>query len=137
MYGLLMDLDQSSLYKASQRVYLGPSLGWIDVPGYATIVNTTGTSIISLGITLVRVFFNGAGVVIKLPSAFGFTQLPGTLAAQVITVCDIGGFAGANPITIQGTGSEQIDGLASIQITSNYGAFNLKPNITQGGYTIQ
>jgi hypothetical protein len=47
-----------------------------------------------------------------------------------IKVIDVGGNAAANPITINANAGDTIMGLASIQITSNYGGFQLTPNPT-------
>lgn len=131
-----MDLDQSASIKNLQRLYLGPSLGWIDAVGYTMTVPTAGTTIIPLGMTLVRVSTANL-VTVVLPLARGNIATPGALAGLPITVIDVTGQASTNPITIQATSPDTIDGLASAQITSNFGFFNFKPNVVSGGYNLQ
>ncbi len=119
---------------------MGPSVGWVSAPSQ-TIVNVTvtGTTTIQRGMNLVLVSVN-ATATIQLPSAkqspAGAQALPGTFVITPVVVVDAGGFAGAHTITILPFGTELIDGLASITITSAYGAYVLKPNITAGGWTL-
>lgn len=122
---------------------MGPSLGWREAPASVILpVTAAGTTTVQPGNTLITVSFNGAGVVIQLPSAKGNTgggagAVPGTWVPTPITVVDIGGFASvANAITILPLGSETIDALASILIDSPYAAYTLRPNLTAGGWTL-
>lgn len=56
------------------------------------------------------------------------TLLSASSYALPILVKDIGGFASqANPITINFTGGETVDGLTSIDITNPYGWFTFNP----------
>lgn len=137
-----LDLDQGGTVRQSQRLYLGPSIGWILSPANNILsVTTVGTTIVLLGTTLILI--NVAGLVtIQLPSALasaaGAQALPGTFLGRPITVVDSGG--NANPttrkITILPFGTELIDGLASIAIQAPYGAFVLTPNTPLGGWTL-
>lgn len=135
-----LDLDQGGTNRQLQRVWLGPSIGWIET-ALTTVLSVVagGTTTILRSTTLVLVNFNGA-VTIQLPSAkssaAGDNVIPGLAVATPITIVDAGGFANANNITITPFGSETIDGLASIAINSNYGAFVLRPNLTSGGWTL-
>jgi hypothetical protein len=137
-----LDLDQGGTFRQTHNVYLGPSIGWVPAPtpvGVILPVITGGTTTVLPGNTLVTVNFNGA-VTIQLPSAkaslAGAGANPGTFVQIPLTVVDVGGFAIAHPITILPFGAETIDGLVSISISSNYGAYVLKPNTTTGGWTL-
>jgi hypothetical protein len=135
-----LDLDQGGTYRQTEKVYLGPSVGWVHVP-YETILNvvTAGTTTVLLGTTLVLVNVAGS-VTIQLPSAkaspAGAQALPYSFVGKPITVLDIGGHATATPITILPFGSETIAGLSTVSLASNYGSFTFLPNLTLGGYTL-
>ena len=122
------------------RTYLGPSVGWVLLPGQNILpIQAGGTTIVVEGTSLVLVNFNGA-VTIILPSAIHPSVSAGVIAPPFadlpITIVDIGGFAGAHPITIQpASGAESIMGLASIQITAQYGSVGLRPSNTVKGWT--
>jgi hypothetical protein len=97
----------------------------------------TGNYPISRGINLITINVN-ANVTINLPSAKA--GLPGSLPGQwflmPITIVDIGGFAPGNSYIINPFGTELISGLASIQLSSSFGAFLLKPILETGGWTL-
>lgn len=134
------DLDKGGTAREMVSVYMGPSVGYVMQPKRSPLqITVAGTYPIDYSTNLVEVNCNGA-VTIILPSAIdpavsaGVT--PGKYAKSQITIVDIGGFATTNPITIQpASGSENILGLASIQITANYGGFSLAPSNTQKGWT--
>lgn len=143
------DLDQGGTARRWAKQYLGPTLGWVWVPtqnGLAdpgginpAAIITPGTYNINLSTNFVQVSVAGA-VTLTLPSALtrlgirGNAQ-PGLAVGASITIVDIGGFAAANPITIQPVSvAETIMGLAQIQITSNYGGFILQPSSTLLGW---
>jgi hypothetical protein len=129
-----MDLDQSSgaITRHWQRVYFGPSLGWLDIPGQnVQPITAAGTYTIDASINIVEVAVAGA-VTIILPScvfpAAGPQALTRLFAANPITVVDVGGFAASNNIAIQPNNvGETVMGLASIKITTAYGGFTLQP----------
>jgi hypothetical protein len=135
-----LDLDQGGTSREWVRAWRGPSVGWIWVPLRNVLqVTAAGTYALDPSTSLVEVNVNGA-VTIVLPSAVdpgaGPQAIPGLFAKNPITVVDIGGFAQINPITIgRNNVNENIVGLASIQITSNYGGYVLKPSSTQRGWT--
>ena len=137
--GSQLDLDQGGTFRQTQKVYLGPSVGWVEV-AEQWILNVTsgGTTNILRGTSLVLVNFNGA-VLLQLPSLkaslAGAQALPKQFALIPIVLCDIGGFAFANNITIHPFGAETIDGLATFAITSNYGSYVIRPDLINGGGT--
>jgi hypothetical protein len=102
-------------------------------------ITAAGPYTLDPSVSLVTVNVAGA-VTITLPSAIdpsyagaGGAQ-PGLFANNPITIVDIGGHAFANNITIMPAPGENIMGLASIQITTDNGAFTLAPNSTQHGW---
>lgn len=126
-----LDLDQGGTSRLWVTEYFGPSVGWVRVPARSVLsITVAGTYNLDLSTNLVQV--NVAGVVtIVLPSAksagVGAGVLPGSFAKVPVNIVDIGGQGAAHPITIQPFAGEDIMGLASIQITSNYGGFILYP----------
>jgi hypothetical protein len=129
------DYDQSGTARQSIGINLGPSIGWTGQPTQSVLnVASAGTFTLDPGQNVVNVNVAGAVTIIlpsaKLPSVVASTQ-PSLFAKPAVTVVDVGGNAGANPITIQAKSGEAIMGLASIQITTTYGAFTLQP--TGGG----
>lgn len=134
------DLDKGGTSRQWVRKYLGPSVGWIDVPSENILpIITVGTYNIDPSTNLVLVNVAGA-VTINLPSALtpsaGAQAQPRLFAQNPITIVDIGGNANANPITINPfSGAENIMGLSSIQLTTNYGAYSLQPSNAQAGWT--
>ncbi len=139
--GSQTDLDQGGTSRQWVRTYLGPSVGWVYLPGLNPLptITAAGTYVILPDTTLVQVNCAGA-VVITLPSAIEplvpAGVLPALFAKKPITIVDIGGFAAANPIVINpASGSENIMGLATISIDSAYGAYCLSPSNSQKGWT--
>ena len=136
-----LDLDQGGTNRQLQRIYLGPSIGWI-TSAYQTLLNiiAAGTTTLLRSTTLVLVSANVNGVIIQLPSAqsspAGDNVIPGIAVGTPITIVDSGGFANAHPITINPFGAETIDGLATLSLNSNFGAFVLRPNLSSGGWTL-
>jgi hypothetical protein len=118
---------------------MGPSIGWITLPGTTELtISTAGTTQLLIGVSLVKV--NVAGLVtVVLPSAIHPAVpagvLPGEFGDIPITIVDIGGNAQAFNITIQPlSGAENIMGLASVAITNNYGGYILNPSSTLKGW---
>lgn len=133
------DLDQGGTFRTRTKVWMGPSIGWVEAPNAILRVTAGGTTVVQPGVGIVTVNFNGA-VTIQLPvfkgSAAGAIAIPGPYVNDTVTIIDTGGFATNQPITILAGGTETIDGLASIQITSNFGAFVLQPDPINGGSSI-
>lgn len=139
--GSQLDLDQGGTFRESIRLYMGPSVGWVQAQQTAILpVTTAGTTTVLPGSTLITV--NNAGAVtIQLPSskasAAGAQAIPGSFVVLPVTVVDIGGFASSgNPITVVPAAGETIDGAASVAMRTPYGAINLRPNIVSGGWNL-
>lgn len=135
------DLDMGGTARQWVRTYMGPSVGWVYLPGRNPLtITAAGTYVVSPDTSLVTVNVNG-NVTIMLPTAIDpgvpAGVLPALYAKTKVTVVDIGGFAQAHPITIKPASvAENVVGLAQIQINANYGAFTLEPSNTQRGWTI-
>lgn len=133
------DLDQGGTARQWVRTYMGPSVGWVYLPGRNPFeITAAGTFTIAPDTSVVNVRVNGA-VTIILPTVLNPNApagaLPGLYARTAISIVDVGGFATAHPITIQPKSvAETIMGLASVQITSNYGAFILSPNVQSAAW---
>jgi len=98
-------------------------------PATRTVTATPITVTAADQIMLVDTVTINAAVSVVLPAASTMTGL------RPVTIKDLTGGAGAHNITITPNGSEKIDGLSSIKISGNYGAFTIKP-ITTGGWAI-
>lgn len=126
------DIDQGGTSRQWVRNYLGPSVGWVNTPLQNILpITAAGTYAVDPSVSLIEVNTTGS-VTITLPSCVvptaGAQAQPGLFAKNPITIVDIGGNAQASPITIQRNNSnESIMGLASIQITVNFGGFTLQP----------
>src|SRR6266851_8963514 len=126
-----LDLDQGGTIRQTQKVYMGPSVGWVNAPATVILsVIAAGTTAVLLGTTLVLVNVNGS-VTIQLPSAKDASVpaigLSGPYVKSPITIVDIGGFGAAHPVTILPAAGETIMGLASITLSVNYGGYTLNP----------
>ena len=134
------DLDQGGTVRQTQKIYLGPSVGWVSAGANNILpITAAGTTNVLLGATLVTL--NVAGLVtVQLFSAkgnhAGAQAVPGSFLYRPVTIVDIGGNCLTYPATILPYGAETIDGLPSIPISVNYGAFTLSPNIPAGGWTL-
>lgn len=134
------DLDQGGTSRAWVRQYLGPSVGYVWVPANNVLpITTAGIYTLDASTSLVTVNVVGA-VIIILPTAIlpaSAQAQPGLFGQNPITIVDIGGHAQASPITIKPKSvSENIVGLAQIQLTTNYGGFTLVPNSTLLGWNV-
>jgi hypothetical protein len=126
------DLDQGGTSREWAQVYLGPSVGWVVGPQQNILpITSAGSFTLDANVSLVNVNVAGA-VTINLPAAAypasGALAQPGLFIKNPIKIIDVGGNAAANPITINPNAGDTIMGLASIQITSNFGGFLLTPN---------
>lgn len=135
------DLDQGGTSRQWNRIYMGPSVGWVYQPGLNPLPTITAAGTYTLGLETTLVQVNCTGLVtIVLPTALNSSVpagvQPSFYAKRPVTIVDIGGHAGAFSITIQPASvAETIMNLASIQITVNYGAFTLNPSNEQAGWT--
>lgn len=135
-----LDYDQGGTRRQLIRQYMGPSIGWVTLPGITELTITkVGITQLLIGVSLVKV--NVAGLVtVVLPSAIHPSVpagvLPGENADIPITIVDLGGNAQAFNITIQPfSGAENIMGLASVVINNNYGGYILNPSSSLKGWT--
>ncbi len=131
------DLDQGGTNRLWERVYMGASVGWKNIPSKNFIGTSTSTNTITAADTYVLdwstnfVQVNVAGAVtivlpaVSIPSN-AMTQ-PGRNQRINVTIVDIGNNGQAHPITIQPAAGDTVMGLAQIQITTNYGGFVLEP----------
>lgn len=136
-----LDLDQGGTFRQTERIYLGPSVGWQYVPQASVLpIVVAGTYGLLRGMNLVTINVNG-NVTIDLPSSKASTAgpqaIPGQWIINPVLIVDIGGFAAANIYNIVPFGTETISSLASVQLGTPYGAFILKPLIETGGWTLQ
>jgi len=134
------DLDQGGTFRQLERIYLGPSVGWINVPQAAVLpIVATGTYAISRGTNLITINTN-SNVTINLPSSKASAQTPQAIPGQwvliPVTIIDIGGFANANTYNINANGAELIDGFAQIRLNASYGVYVLKPILETGGWNL-
>jgi hypothetical protein len=128
----LPDFDQSgqaSWHKA--RVYNGPSLGWTEVQVRPTrTISSAGVFPILPGDSILLVNVAGA-VTILLPDVRSWVTAPAYQPAtgfeRAIFVKDLGGNAGAFPITVQPFAGQAIDLLSSFQIIQARALLRLYP----------
>jgi hypothetical protein len=132
-----MDLDQGGTFREFGNLSLGPSVGPITVPVFANLsIMSGGLYTLSKGITRVSVNV-AAPVTITLPPSEPSDTAPaiahpGHHINWPITIADVGGNAQAWPITINCIAGDTIMGLASIQITVNYGGYVFSTPIEGG-----
>jgi hypothetical protein len=135
-----LDLDQGGTLRQTHKVYLGPSVGWVEASWeWVLNVNANAASLL-LGTNLVLVNFNGT-VNIQFPSlkasAAGVQAIPRQFLILPIVISDIGGFpTPANPINLLPFSAETFSGLSSVSITSPYGTIVIRPDIVNGGGTL-
>lgn len=137
--GSQIDLDQGGSYRQFQRVFLGPSVGWVTFPvDNVLAVTAAGTVSPVNGTTLITVNVAGS-VTVSLWDPLAPTPpagaLPGPYMALPLTIVDIGGHANADPITINPPAGRTIDGIASWSIDNDFGGVILKPNLANGNWS--
>ena len=137
---LPIDLDKSGNSYQGLRVYLGPSLGWVQTRVKPeTFVTVAGTY--SLGSDAGIVLCNVAGsVVLNLPDVSAWVQefayQPGTSFERAIWIKDLGGNATSFPITINPFSGQFIDLLSSFQIINNRQLLRLYPLADLSGWFV-
>jgi len=134
-----LDLDKGGIYRAEEKVYLGPSVGWVHRNSKSILeIHSPGVAVIERGITLIKVF--EPGVTVQLPSAKGLAEpvtIPGTWpleGVRVVAMTDQVSSAAA--ITILPAVGETISSLPSVRIMNPYGSVSLEPNLKAGGWTV-
>lgn len=141
-----LDLDQGGTNRQTHKVYLGPSVGWVEA-SWEWVQNITAAGITSMGLGTNLVLVNVNGLVsVQLPSlkasSAGAQAIPRQFLILPIVISDAGGFATpANPITILPFGSELISGLFNntstlLKLTSVWGSIVIRPDIINGGGTL-
>ena len=137
-----LDLDQGGTFRQFQRVWQGPSVGWVIYPFSAVLeIKTGGTFAISRGTTLIKLNVN-ASVTLNLPSSkatvLGPQALPGQWVIAPITIIDKGGFANPGTVNylINPAGAELISGLAQVQLATPFGTILLEPLLESGGWNL-
>lgn len=135
-----IDLDQGGTFRQFQRVFLGPSVGWLTVPQAAVYpIVAAGTYPIARGTNLITLAVNGT-VNIQLPSSkaspSGPQAIPGQWWLETVTIADVGGFAGTALYHITPFAGELISGLSFVDLASPYGTYILKPQLETGGWTL-
>src|SRR5690349_11377300 len=104
------DLDQGGTFRQFQRVFMGPSVGYLLVPQQALFpIIAAGAYSIARGTNLITIAANG-NVTVNLPSSKAAPQgpqaIPGQWYLSLVTVADVAGFAGANVYTINPAAGE-------------------------------
>jgi hypothetical protein len=131
-----LDLDQGGTSRQWVLAELGPTFGGVWYPLQNLLITSAPTTV-TMDPSSSMVQVNVAGLVtVILPSAKQppVPAQPGLFVKNPVTIADIGGNASSFPITIKPLPGENIMGLASIQITSNYGAFTLEPSALLMGW---
>lgn len=131
-----MDWDKSGVSLQSERVNLGPSLGWVDVAGALLTITAAMSLAIPLGVQRINVSVAAGAVSLTLPSARGKLAIPSSLAIAPIVIGDIGGFADTNPITITAAVGELIGPVSSVSLVTKFGTLTLLPNPTAGTWRL-
>lgn len=127
-----MDLDQGGFTYQKVRVWMGPSLGWVDQqvkPNFNIVI--AGTFNLPAGTSIVLI--NVAGLVtVNLPSVAAWLKEPAcnpmTAFERALWIKDLGGNAQAFNITVAPFGTDKIDNLGiSFTIVQNRQLLRLYP----------
>jgi hypothetical protein len=130
----MVDLDRGGFFRPTYNGFLGPSIGWVRVfaPNSSMPVIGPGSFLIDLSVNYVPCNSTAGPVTIMLPPATqpaaGAGAVPGPFTGTPVRIVDVGGQATAHPITIIPQAGETIMGLASVQITVNFGGYTFAPN---------
>jgi len=126
-----MDLDQSGLGFQKTKVYLGPSLGWVETQILPSrVITTPGTHQILPGDSTIFVDVAGS-VTLILPNVIEWVKetayQPATGFGRLISVKDMGNGA-TFPITVQPFDAQKIDDqLGAVTITQTYQSITFAP----------
>lgn len=141
--GSQSDLDQGGTFRQTERVYMGPSVGWQYAPAPQSVIlpiTATGTTSALVGNSLIT--FNVAAIAtVQLFRSRGNSAgpgvVPGSWIPTPIVIVDIGGNAASFNKTILPFAGESFDGLSSLTIDSNYGTWVITPNLDTGVWTVR
>lgn len=137
-----IDLDQGGTNRQYQRIYLGPSVGWINYPVInPLIINAIGTYSVSPGTNLIQVNVASGVVNINLPSSKSSPAspqaIPGLSVYNATIIVDLSGEAGsATTINAISLSPELISGLTEIQLAAPFGTLLLEPILSTGGWNL-
>lgn len=140
--GSQLDLDQGGTHRQYQRIWMGPSVGWLTMPVQAIInQSTAGTLNLLRWTNLVKCRVASGVLNINLPSSKASPQgpqaIPGQWVDNPVIIVDLSGQAGiATTINVFPFGSELISGLAEVQLAAPFGTLLLEPEIINGGWTL-
>lgn len=137
-----IDLDQGGTHRQYQRLWLGPSVGWIDYPVIARLIITgAGTYTIVPGTNLIQVNVASGVVNIDLPSSKASPAspqaIPGLSVYNPIIIVDLSGEAGTTTtINVFPLAPELIANLTEIQLAAPFGTLLLEPLLNSGGWNL-
>lgn len=140
--GSQLDLDQGGTFRQWQKVWMGPSVGWLNMPFQSILtISAAGTYNLLRWTNLIKIKAITGTINLNLPSSLAANQgpqaLPGTWVYNPVIICDLGGQAGgAATVNINPNGSEQISGLNQVQLATPYGTVLLEPILDTGGWTL-
>lgn len=140
--GSQLDLDQGGTFRQYQKVWMGPSVGWLNMPVQAILtISAAGTYTIQRWTNLIKLKVTSGTVNLNLPSSKASAQgpqaLPGQWVYNPVIVCDLSGQAGgATTVNLNPNGSELISGLGQVQLATPYGTVLLEPILDTGGWTL-
>lgn len=140
--GSQLDLDQGGTHRQYQRIWMGPSVGWLTMPVQAIITQSAaGTLNLLRWTNLVKIKAASGTLTINLPSSKASTQgpqaIPGQWVYNPVILVDLSGQAGsALTVNVFPFGSELISGLAEIQLAVPYGTLLLEPILDTGGWNL-
>ena len=134
------DLDQSGTSFQRVKVWQGPSLGWTEVfikPSQR--ITTGGVTTLTGGSSVVLVDV-AATVTLNLPDVTRWISQPAgqpsTSLERILVVKDFGGHAASFNITIDGFGTQTIDGSLTATISTNFGYLRLYPLNSGAGWFV-
>ena len=98
----------------------------VTVPSASTRTVTAATDTIQATDTIVYVNRAGA-VTITLSDAAAWLAAAGHTTEVQLIIQDVSGASSTNTITINRAGSDTVNGLTSVTITTDYGGYKLRP----------
>lgn len=136
------DLDQGGTFRQWTRQWMGPSVGWVNVPVDAVLdITAGGVYTIARGTSLILLNVN-ASVTLNLPSSKaspkGPQAIPGQWVINPVTILDQGGFANPGTVDylINPSGTELISGLPNVTLAAPHGTVILIPLLVTGGWNL-
>jgi hypothetical protein len=136
------DLDQGGTFRQYQRVWMGPSVGWLNMPVIAILeIDAAGTYTLQRWTNLIKIRATSGAITINLASSLaspeGPQAIPGQWVYNPVIIVDLGGQAGAAlSVDIIPAANEFISGQASISFSAQYGTVLLEPILDTGGWTL-